>query len=301
MTPECPFCSIAEGIDPTARVIYRGVNTVAFFPLRPATRGHTLVIHKSHREFVWQMSVTEMQEVSEAILFVAQTLKERLPVAGLNIIQSNGERATQTVPHVHFHVVPRYRRDHPILRWPKRVAERRAELDKTHKLLAMSDIAVNPEAIEQSIEVSPEDRRQHLSFLQAVITRMSQASSSAKTWLAPLVTVSYGYAITRNAPTVALLGLVSVLVFGILDANYLKREKAFRRLYDRVAAGEKIPRFSMNPSLPAPDTQSALISRRGRTDYWPNWPELKSWAIAPIYLPLVIAGVVIAARAASVA
>ena len=52
-----------------------------------------------------------------------------------------------------------------------------------------------PAAVE---DVSPEDRRQHLSFIQAVVTRMSQASSSSKTWPLPIVKLTYGYAITKT-------------------------------------------------------------------------------------------------------
>jgi hypothetical protein len=115
---------------------------------------------------------------------------------------------------------------------------------------------------------------------------MSQASSSAKTWLLPLVTLTYGYAVTKQQWWVAVLGLVAVGIFGLLDANYLKQERAFRKLYDKVASGGDIPAFSMNPAL------AGTTGVRG--NYWPDRKDIWSWAVAPVYGPLLAVGVAIA-------
>lgn len=82
------------------------------------------------------------------------------------------------------------------------------------------------------------------------------------------------------------LGVLAVLVFGLLDANYLKQGRAFRELYDGVASGGDIPTFSLNPSLAG--------HAGSKVNYWPEWEDIRSWAVAPIYVPLVIVGVVIA-------
>lgn len=95
---------------------------------------------------------------------------------------------------------------------------------------------------------------------------------------------------TNNAASVALLGLVAVTVFALLDANYLKQERAFRDLYDEVASGGAIPCFSLNPSLAAPDGR--------RLNYWPDKEVWKSWAILPVYVPMLALGVGIALIAA---
>jgi histidine triad (HIT) family protein len=161
------------------------------------------------------------------------------------------------------------------LRWPTGPAEDDAAQDRT--LDAIRRVFPGEASV-----ASPEDRRQHLSFIQAVITRMSQASSSSKSWLLPIVTLTYGYAITNKSALVGLIGCLAVLVFGILDANYLKQERAFRKLYDEVASGRPIPAFSMNPALASPAGT--------RVNYWPDKPDLRSWAVAPVYLPLILAG-----------
>ena len=271
----CPFCAIIAGGNADARVVYRSEKVTAFFPLEPATRGHTLVVPNRHVAELTDLTAAESRDLGEAVHRTARATRAALSPDGLNVIQSTGAAATQTVPHVHFHVVPRWSSDRMILHWPKGAAEDDTAQDLT--LLAIREVLPAEAGL-----VSAEDRRQHLSFIQAVITRMSQASSSSKSWLLPLVTLTYGYAITGKSVLVALLGCLAVLVFGVLDANYLKQERAFRKLYDEVASGRPIPAFSMNPALASPAGT--------RVNYWPDKPDMRSWAVAPVYVPLMLAG-----------
>ena len=64
-----------------------------------------------------------------------------------------------------------------------------------------------------------EDLHKHLDFIQAVVTRMSAASTSTKSWLLPVVTATYGYGMTQNAWSVIALGLGAVLLFMFLDVT----------------------------------------------------------------------------------
>jgi hypothetical protein len=99
----------------------------------------------------------------------------------------------------------------------------------------------------------PDDRRKHLDFIQAVVMRMSAASATTKSWLLPVVTATYGYALTKSADSVALLSVTAVVLFTFLDANYLRQEKAYRRLYDAVTRGTRsVPQFSLDPSYADP-------------------------------------------------
>ncbi|GAB3924389.1 hypothetical protein GCM10011575_03390 [Microlunatus endophyticus] len=272
----CPFCAIVTGDDADARVVYRGQQVTVFFPLEPATRGHTLVVPNRHVADLTDLTAAESRDLGEAVHRTARAVRAALSPEGLNVIQSTGAVATQSVPHVHFHVVPRWSDDRMTLRWPAEAAEDGPAQDRTLSAIQ----AVLPA---EAGVVSTEDRRQHLSFIQAVITRMSQASSSSKSWLLPIVTLTFGYAITHKSIVVALLGCLAVLVFGVLDANYLKQERAFRKLYDEVAAGHAVPPFSMNPALASPAGT--------KVNYWPDWPDVRSWAVAPVYGPLLLAGV----------
>lgn len=148
---------------------------------------------------------------------------------------------------------------------------------------------------------SDEDRRKHLDFIQAVVTRMAAASASAKAWLLPVVTATYGYALTKNAESVALLGVGAVLLFMLLDANYLRQEKAYRRLYDAVARKSRsVPLFSMDPSDADDPIPEGLQGGEKAKRLWRRWfPEGKtwlSWSIAPFYGALLVVGIAIVIR-----
>ena len=270
------FCKIVSDHDPHARVVFRDDAVTAFFPLDPATRGHTLVIPNRHMASLTELTEGEARDLGEAVRRTAQAIHDSLIPEGMNVIQSTGVAATQTVPHVHFHVVPRWKEDRMELKWPDGEAE---DEDAQAKTLAGIQSALPP----ANYVVAAEDRRQRLSFIQSVVTRMSQASSSSKSWLLPIVTLTYGYAITQKSWPVASLGIIAVLVFGVLDANYLKQERAFRQLFDQVASGSAIPAFSMNPALASPSGT--------RVNYWPDWEDLRSWAILPVPGPLLLGGV----------
>jgi histidine triad (HIT) family protein len=115
---ECPFCEIVEGDDPDARVVYRDQHVVAFFPTEPAVLGHTLLIPRRHLSTIWEVDDELACVLGQASVKLAHAVRRAMLPEGLNIIQSNGSAATQTVPHVHFHIVPRWIGD-PVGRiWP---------------------------------------------------------------------------------------------------------------------------------------------------------------------------------------
>ena len=143
-----------------------------------------------------------------------------------------------------------------------------------------------------------EDVRKHLDFIQAIVTRMSAASSTAKGWLLPVVTATYGYALTKHAESVALLGLLAVVLFMFLDAHYLRQEQAYRKLYDAVARRTRdVPLFSLNVAdaydpHPGPGTGWERL-RAGLNRWFPGWRVWLSWSIAPFYGALLVVGLVV--------
>lgn len=192
MTDEdCEFCEIVNDHNPHARVVFHDDAVTAFFPLDPVTRGHTLVIPNRHMSRLTELTADEARTLGEAVRQTAQAINASLTPEGLNVVQSTGAAATQTVPHVHFHVVPRWTGDRMGLTWPSGEAEDGDAQDHT---LAAIRSALPP----ASNVVSVEDRRQHLSFIQAVVTRMSQASSSSKSWLLPIVTLRMDMPLRRS-------------------------------------------------------------------------------------------------------
>lgn len=115
--PDCEFCAIVAGTG-SAEIVYEDENSLAFFPLNPATTGHTLVIPKRHYSNFLLMDASTSSNVFASSLTVSRALVRAVQPAGMNLITSAGEAATQTVMHLHIHVVPRWDDDALGEIWP---------------------------------------------------------------------------------------------------------------------------------------------------------------------------------------
>ena len=131
--PDCLFCKIAAGEIP-ATIVDEDERTIAFMDISPATRGHLLVIPRSHAANLHEASEDDVAAVHLAAKRMASLVVERLGADGVNIIQSNGAPAWQTVFHLHVHVIPRYEGDPLKLPWvphegdPEKIAAAAKEL-----------------------------------------------------------------------------------------------------------------------------------------------------------------------------
>jgi histidine triad (HIT) family protein len=114
--PDCIFCKIVAGELPSQRV-YEDERTVAFMDIAPGTRGHLLVIPKDHATDITVIDPEDLAAVTRTAQVMAQRVTERLGADGVNLINSCGAAAWQTVFHLHFHVIPRYRDDPLRLPW----------------------------------------------------------------------------------------------------------------------------------------------------------------------------------------
>lgn len=109
--PDCPFCQIILG-DAPASMVASWPDAIAFKPLDPVTDGHVLVVPTVHvRDFVAAPHVTAMT------MHRAAGLADKLPGDDWNLITSRGPAATQTVTHLHVHLVPRRPGDGLALPW----------------------------------------------------------------------------------------------------------------------------------------------------------------------------------------
>lgn len=115
---DCDFCAIARRDDRSVEVVCEGENWIAFFPLDPATPGHTLVIPREHVTDLWDASPQLAADLMKAILGVGRAIRVSLKPEGTNVITSAGKAAEQTVFHLHLHVVPRWSRDGFGRIWP---------------------------------------------------------------------------------------------------------------------------------------------------------------------------------------
>jgi histidine triad (HIT) family protein len=114
--PDCLFCRIVAGEIP-ATIVAEDERTIAFMDINPATRGHALVIPRAHAADLHAIDPEDLQAVAVAAQRLAARARERLGAAGVNLLNSNGSAAWQTVFHFHMHVIPRYADDPLRLPW----------------------------------------------------------------------------------------------------------------------------------------------------------------------------------------
>ncbi|OGH88458.1 MAG: hypothetical protein A3J93_04310 [Candidatus Magasanikbacteria bacterium RIFOXYC2_FULL_42_28] len=123
---DCIFCKIIAGQIPNYTV-YEDENCLAFLDVFPHAQGHTVVVPKKHFENIWSMSVEDFQLLSVGLRAAAGRVQARLNPDGMNIGINNAPVAGQAVPHVHWHILPRYTGDgggsvHSIIKNPGEIS-----------------------------------------------------------------------------------------------------------------------------------------------------------------------------------
>jgi histidine triad (HIT) family protein len=113
---DCIFCKIVAGELP-ATIVDQDERTIAFMDINPATRGHALVIPRVHAPDLLSIDADELAAVVAAAQRLAASAKRQLQADGINVLNSCGAAAWQTVFHFHLHVIPRYESDPLRLPW----------------------------------------------------------------------------------------------------------------------------------------------------------------------------------------
>lgn len=116
MNSDCIFCKIIAGEIPSTK-IYEDEYTLAFMDISPIIKGHALVIPKSHHDPITQTPDEVLSHCIITAKLVAQAQMDVLGADGVNLHQANGAAAGQVVPHIHFHVIPRYNDDNHHWNW----------------------------------------------------------------------------------------------------------------------------------------------------------------------------------------
>jgi len=99
------FAKILRGEIPCIKV-YEDEKTLAFMDIMPQAEGHTLVIPKEAAITIHDLSDQAAADLIKKVKLVANAVKKGLNVDGITLFQLNGEQAGQTVPHIHFHILP---------------------------------------------------------------------------------------------------------------------------------------------------------------------------------------------------
>ncbi|EHT8094306.1 HIT family protein [Staphylococcus pseudintermedius] len=107
---ETIFSKIIDGDIPSFKV-YENDYVYAFLDISQVSKGHTLLIPKTPSPNIYETDAETMKHIGEALPVVTNAIKKTFNPDGLNIIQNNGEYASQSVFHIHFHLIPRYKND----------------------------------------------------------------------------------------------------------------------------------------------------------------------------------------------
>ena len=112
----CIFCKIANGEIPAA-TLYEDENFRVILDLGPASKGHALILPKSHAANIYELSDEMAAKAMILAKKMATVMTAALKCDGFNIVQNNGECAGQTVFHFHMHLIPRYKGDQVGITW----------------------------------------------------------------------------------------------------------------------------------------------------------------------------------------
>ena len=108
MADDCLFCRIVSGELP-ATIVYEDENALAFLDHRPLFPGHALLVPRQHVETLGELETKLVGPYFEAAQLLARAVESAMDAEGTFVAMNN--RVSQSVPHLHVHIVPRRRKD----------------------------------------------------------------------------------------------------------------------------------------------------------------------------------------------
>lgn len=112
----CIFCKIISGDIPST-VLYEDDNFKVIMDISPASKGHVIILTRKHFENLFELGDKEAEKVLVIARKIATAMKKELNCDGINFLQNNGKAAGQSVFHIHFHLIPRYKDDNINISW----------------------------------------------------------------------------------------------------------------------------------------------------------------------------------------
>lgn len=109
--PNCIFCKVLAHEIPAEFLWEDEGGTAAFMDINPWTRGHALVIPRNHSTDLLEVPADDLAATAAGTQRLARMMKDRLGCDGVNLLNSCGATAWQTIFHFHVHVIPRYKDD----------------------------------------------------------------------------------------------------------------------------------------------------------------------------------------------
>jgi histidine triad (HIT) family protein len=131
---KCLFCRIVSGELP-ATIVYEDDDAIAFLDHRPLFPGHSLLVPRAHVETLGDLPVKHVGPYFEAAQLLARAVETALDAEGTFVAMNN--RVSQSVPHLHVHVVPRRRKDGlKGFFWPRTKYKSAEEMEEVRRKIA---------------------------------------------------------------------------------------------------------------------------------------------------------------------
>lgn len=112
----CVFCRIIDGTLPSIK-LYEDDETIAFMDIKPFSEGHCLAVTKGHWPDISSIPAEAMAATAKTAHKVGNAVWKAMGCDGVSIVQANGTAASQTVFHLHIHMIPRWHKDAGIASW----------------------------------------------------------------------------------------------------------------------------------------------------------------------------------------
>ena len=112
----CIFCKIVNNEIPSSKV-YEDNDILSFMDINPNNKGHSLVITKKHIETFNEIPKDLLQKLILIVQKVSNSVQDSTSCHGYNIVMNNKKASGQLVPHVHFHIIPRFENDNVASDW----------------------------------------------------------------------------------------------------------------------------------------------------------------------------------------
>lgn len=116
--PQCVFCKIIRGEIPSARVL-ETPDAVAFLDVNPLNPGHTLLVSREHHPRLTELPDDLAARTASLLPRLCRAVQAATNAEGLNVVVNIGRVASQSVDHVHWHIIPRFTGDPVHWPWPQ--------------------------------------------------------------------------------------------------------------------------------------------------------------------------------------
>jgi histidine triad (HIT) family protein len=171
MTEEkCLFCEIIKGTVPSLKV-FENDGCIAVLSIKPVSKGHIIIIPKTHQSFISNASDDSLFHIMGAIKALSSILTQAFMCSGMNVMHNIGGIAGQKISHISFEIIPRYADDKIKIELPEgKTSEEKLYEEQRIITAAIRDSTIKLlEAIRDGkVEVSKEMKEQALKALETI-------------------------------------------------------------------------------------------------------------------------------------